>query len=90
MQIKNVISFIFFFQSVISFPRRNRNGHGVEDFSRNRNVSGTFTDDVSTSTVSFSTVSSSTVPLPTVSIDSKVSSSIVSSSIVSPTNSCTC
>ena len=61
MQIKNVISFIFFFQSVISFPRRNRNGHGVEDFSRN--VSG----DVSSSTVSSSTVSSSTVSSSTVS-----------------------
>ena len=52
MQIKNIISFIFLSQSVISFPRRNRN--------RNRGGTGV-EDSVSSSTVSSSTVSSSTV-----------------------------
>ncbi len=77
MQIKNIISFIFLSQSVISFPRRNRNrgGTGVED-------------SVSSSTVS-STVSSSTVSSSTIS--STVSSSTVSSTDFSfPTNLCTC
>jgi hypothetical protein len=59
MQIKNIISFIFLSQSVISFPRRNRNrgGTGVEDSVSSSTVSST----VSSSTVSSSTVSSSTV-----------------------------
>jgi hypothetical protein len=59
MQIKNIISFIFLSQSVISFPRRNRNrgGTGVEDSVSSSTISST----VSSSTVSSSTVSSSTV-----------------------------
>ena len=82
MQIKNIISFIFLSQSVISFPRRNRNrgGTGVEDSVSSSTVSST----VSSSTVSSSTVSSST-------ISSTVSSSTVSSTDFSfPTNLCTC
>ena len=57
MQLKNIISFIFLFQSVISFPRRNRKGRGVEDLSTST-VSSIVSSTVS-STVS-SSLSSST------------------------------
>lgn len=58
MQIKNIISFIFFSQFVISFPRRNRNGRGVEDVSVSTSTASSLTS--STASLTSSTASSTT------------------------------